>query len=571
MAEGGALRELITLFQLGVDSKELEEGERKLQGFLGSVRKVGEVVAEAFAVHLVKDFFQEQIEGAAHVADLAERLDVSAAALNTFGVVAADAGVDFDSAAQSLGFLQKTLGEAETKGGEAAAALRRLGISAQDAAGKELPDLLGDIADGLSKLPDQNQRAAAAMAIFGRQGRALLPILSKGRGAVAGMTEEARELTAGLGDDYYAAAKAAGDESTRFGFALQTIKARVTASVLPGITKLLITMKKAAIEVIDFTKRTYVLRTAMIALAGAAGYKLLATLASLGKALGLLKPTILETVAAMIKFAAPLLIAAALYLVFDELFTLMKGGKTVIGDTLNELTGSTDAATEAAVYLNAIWSALPKVLIGIGGIVEGVVVGALVEAWDVAKLIAKTLQDISDLDFDSMKTDFAESMNEMKTDAAKFGDVITRAAGDFAGGGDEGITQARNGGASWEAILAGQRAPGGLHPDAVAAGVPGYLSNARFPKGKPGGFNVIADALGAPAPPIVAKRTRASLPGASAVAGAASAPVVNQTNTFHTTVNTTADPDRTGKAVGQGLATPLQKATNNALIAQRRP
>ena len=192
-SSSGALREIIALFSLNVDDKGLKRGEREVQGFLKGIRQVGEVVAEAFAVEYLKDFFKEQIEGAAHVQGLAEQLNVSAASLKQFGIVAAGAGVDFDTAAQSLGFLQKNLGDAETKGGEAGAAFARLGIDAKKAANMPLPQLLGDVAEGLSKLPNQNQQAAAAMAIFGRQGRQLLPILRQGRAGIEGMTEEAKE------------------------------------------------------------------------------------------------------------------------------------------------------------------------------------------------------------------------------------------------------------------------------------------------------------------------------------------------------------------------------------------
>jgi hypothetical protein len=356
-SSSGALREIIALFSLDVDDKGLKRGEHEVQGFLKGLRQVGEVVAEAFAVEYLKDFFKEQIEGAAHVQDLAERLNVSAASLKEFGIVASGAGVDFDTAAQSLGFLQKNLGEAETKGGEAGAAFARLGIDAKKAANIPLPQLLGDVAEGLSKLPNQNQQAAAAMAIFGRSGRQLLPMLRQGRAGIEGMTEEAKELAGGLGDDYYEAAKKAREEGEGFGFALESIRARVTLVALPAITWLLNSLKKGAISFIDFTKHTYFLKTAMIALGVGGALKLVSTLMKVGKQLDLLKPSFGETIKAIWGFAAPIIVVAALYLAFDELYTLVHGGKTVLGDVVDAWVGDSRAHIALALLLQDVWSA----------------------------------------------------------------------------------------------------------------------------------------------------------------------------------------------------------------------
>ena len=555
-SSSGALREIIALFSLGVDDEELKRGEREVQGFLKGVRQVGEVVAEAFAVHLVKDFFKEQIEAAAHVQDLAERLDVSAASLKEFGIVAAGAGVDFDSAAQSLGFLQKNLGEAETKGGEAGAAFARLGIDAKKAANMPLPQLLGDVAEGLSKLPNQNQQAAAAMAIFGRQGRQLLPILRQGRAGIEGMTEEAKELTAGLGDDYYEAAKKAREEGERFGFALETIRARVTLAVLPGITKLLLSLKKGAISFIEFTKHTYFLKTAMIALGVGGALKLIATLGKVGKALGLLKPTIGETIAALWKFAAPLVIAAALYLVFDEFYTLMHGGKTVIGDVLNELTGDTDASTKFAIKLNEIWSAIPGVMKGVGEILAGVIIPFFTETWDICVGIGKILEDVATLHFDDIGKDFSDTMNTMKKDAATAAKTIKDGWKDVTNpGGDSGaIAAARAAGVRNSDILAAQNNGKGLNiAQALAATKEG---NER---------KIAAEIHYGGKRAIAAKEAAAK--------GDLYSPNftvhVNQTNHFASGGEDAAK--KVGKATGQGVATAAQKATNNARINLRQP
>ena len=100
---------------------------------------------------------------------MADKLDVSASSLKEFGIVAQSSGVDFDAAANSLGHLSKNLGEAQVKGGDTAAAFARLGVHIKDAHGAARPlmDVVEDVAEGLSRLPNQQQRATYAMQILG--------------------------------------------------------------------------------------------------------------------------------------------------------------------------------------------------------------------------------------------------------------------------------------------------------------------------------------------------------------------------------------------------------------------
>jgi hypothetical protein len=72
---------------------------------------------------------------------------------------------------------------------EAANALVRLGIGVKDASGKIRPleEILGDLAERFTKLPDGPQKTAAAMELFGRAaGPRMIPLLNQGR---AGMQE----------------------------------------------------------------------------------------------------------------------------------------------------------------------------------------------------------------------------------------------------------------------------------------------------------------------------------------------------------------------------------------------
>jgi hypothetical protein len=554
MAEGGgALRELLALFSLSVDSEELEKGAKKVEGFVGKLKAVGTAVAEAFAVTLVKDFFEEQIEGAAHIQDLAERLDVSATALKEFSIVAAGAGVGLDEAAKSLGFLSANLGKARLGSKESAEAFAKLGVKTKDAHGNAIPlmDVVGDVAEQLSRLPDQQKRAAYAMELFGKEGKALLPVLAQDKEKLKEMLEEAHELGGGLGDEYYEDAKKAREESEKLGFVWDTIKSKITLTLLPVITRMLINFKKLALEFVDFTKRTYFLRTALIFLTGLMGYKFATSVTTMLKALGLLKPSIMETIAALWKFALPILIIAALYLVFDDLFTLMKGGKSVIGDLLDKLFGL-GAGAAYGLFLNAVIIDSIRFFKDLAILLVGGVLGAIVAVGEAVVALGQALFHLSQGQFDKIGKDFTGGFKNTKD----IFDAVAEAGNDLVAGPSTALDklQALNkAGIGTEELLKAVNGPQG----AAILG-PGPAVNPAIVGGGPGRH-----------PTSFTRDAEAPATGlpAYALGPAGGPPVVNQTNTFNTTVHAPAGSDAKaiGQATGQGVATSQEKATNNAV------
>lgn len=567
MAEGGALRELLALFSIDVPTEELEHGKKEIQGLIGGIKKLGEVVAEAFAVHLVKEFFEEQIEGAAHIQDLANRLDISATSLTEFGQVAQQAGVDLDSAAHSLGFLSMNLGKARLQGGETAAAFQKLGVHTKNADGssRDLLDVVGDVAEGLSRLPDQQIRAAYAMQFFGRQGKDLLPILAQDKEALQEQIKEAKILSSALGDDYYAQAKKAREAGEGFGDAMTVIKAKITQAVLPTIIRTLGWMKKQALSFIDLTKRTYILKTGMIALSVVAGVKLVSSLMKVFKVLGLLKPTIGETVVAMLEFAAPLLIAAGLYLVFDEFYTLMKGGKTIIGDTLNELTGDTEASAKAALFLRAGWSDAVDGAKDFAAILAGVLIPILYSVWEVCVGLGNVLADV-------FTGNFGAVAGDIKASTEKISDAIEAGKKTISDAWNEPVVK----GSAVDALQ--KKLAQGANPTALNDSANGKTRQPLLIQRGNGPTKAASDspqaATALKAFKVEQKDAATFRPpqGLQSPGQKASAPgpvTINQTNHFAPGTDKEGA-DRVGKATGQGVATAQQKATNNALQGVRR-
>jgi hypothetical protein len=91
-----------------------------------------------------------------------------------------------------LMFLNRSLFQAGEGSESAKHALANIGIK-NPAAIKDVSEAIGDIADKIKSMPQQ-QQIGAAMAAFGRGGAAMLPMLRKGSEGIRELIEEGKDL-----------------------------------------------------------------------------------------------------------------------------------------------------------------------------------------------------------------------------------------------------------------------------------------------------------------------------------------------------------------------------------------
>jgi lambda family phage tail tape measure protein len=137
--------------------------------------------------------------------DLSQRTGVSVEALAKFKKAAATSGTDIDNVAKSLGRLSKGMFEAAATGkGKAADALNALGISAKDAAGniKSADAVTLEIANRFKAMPDGVTKTALAMALFGKSGAEMIPMLNMGGAAIDSLSVKMTKAFAEKADEY---------------------------------------------------------------------------------------------------------------------------------------------------------------------------------------------------------------------------------------------------------------------------------------------------------------------------------------------------------------------------------
>jgi ABC-type transporter Mla subunit MlaD len=173
--------------------------------------------------------------------DLAQRTGVSVEALAKFKKAASTTGTDLGNVAKSLGKLSKGLYEtAQTGKGQAAEALKSLGISATDAAGKlkSADQVTLEIADKFKNMPDRVRKTALAVQLFGKSGAEMIPMLNMGGDAIDKLKVKMTAAFAEKADQY-------SDKMTVLNGKVGGLAAGLTVALLPaldlmvtGVTKL---------------------------------------------------------------------------------------------------------------------------------------------------------------------------------------------------------------------------------------------------------------------------------------------------------------------------------------------
>ncbi len=166
---------------------------------------------------------------------LAQKTGVSVEALSGLRYAAELSDVSAESLTKALKKLSVSLFDAKTGGEEGGAALKALGIRVTDASGpiRATEEVLLDLADRFSSLPDSAEKAALAVRLFGRDGLSLIPMLNLGRDGLTAMMEEAKRLGLVLSASAARAAEEFNDNLKRLNAVTEGVTRQFGAALLP--------------------------------------------------------------------------------------------------------------------------------------------------------------------------------------------------------------------------------------------------------------------------------------------------------------------------------------------------
>lgn len=147
-------------------------------------------------------------------------------------------GVSFEQLTGAMGKLaQASAGSLRSATSEQALAFKALGVEVQRADGmlKDNRALLGEVANRFAAMENSTEKTALAMAIFGRAGKQLIPMLNQGEAGLQAMGDEAERLGIVIDTQTGLRAEAFNDTLNRMGKVMKGVMTEITAGALPTL------------------------------------------------------------------------------------------------------------------------------------------------------------------------------------------------------------------------------------------------------------------------------------------------------------------------------------------------
>ena len=166
---------------------------------------------------------------------LSQKTGVSVEALTALDYAAKLSDVSTEGMTKALQKLSVAMFDTQINGVEGSAALRALGVSATDVNGQIRPteQVLLDLADKFSAMPDGADKAALAVKLFGKEGLAIIPFLNQGREGITALMEEAQRLGLVMSEDVARASEVFNDNLTRLSAIFVGVQRQIGAAVIP--------------------------------------------------------------------------------------------------------------------------------------------------------------------------------------------------------------------------------------------------------------------------------------------------------------------------------------------------
>ena len=199
-----------------------------------AVAGFGAAIAGSAIVGGLGAIVKRSIDAGDELFNLQAKTGIAASALIGLGNAAKLADVDQSTLGKGLTKLSVNLVKAAEGNDGLAQKFKALGVSVKDANGQVVPadKALKQIADRFADMPDGAQKAAAAVALFGKSGADLIPLLNEGAASMDKFTYK-------VGDDFAARSDLFNDTITTLGIQTQGFGLELTDALLPALQSIL--------------------------------------------------------------------------------------------------------------------------------------------------------------------------------------------------------------------------------------------------------------------------------------------------------------------------------------------
>ena len=195
-----------------------------------AVAGFGAAIAGSAVVAGLTAVVKTAVDAGDELFNLQAKTGVAANALIAIGNAAKLADVDMGTLGKGLTKLNVNLVKAAEGNEDLSRKFQALGVSVKGADGQVVSSdkALKQIADRFADMPDGAQKAAAAVAIFGKSGAELIPLLNEGAASM-------EKFTYKVGEDFAARSDLFNDTITELGIKTQGFGAELTDALLPAL------------------------------------------------------------------------------------------------------------------------------------------------------------------------------------------------------------------------------------------------------------------------------------------------------------------------------------------------
>lgn len=244
---------------------------------VGNIAKnvgLGLLAAGATAATGIAVLTKGAIDNADALYEQGQQLAISTENLSAYHYASSMSGLETEKFNGFLNKLNSTMGNAYDGVGKGAEAFKMLGVELVDSQGnmRSNSDVLLDLADAFSRLPDSVEKSALAQDIFGKSGAAMLPFLNNGRDGIKSLTDEAERFGLVVDSTTAEAANRFNDELDKLGKAADGIGNKFAAAALPALIKFseFLSDPKTQAAAGEFAAKIFELREELLTFKGAA-------------------------------------------------------------------------------------------------------------------------------------------------------------------------------------------------------------------------------------------------------------------------------------------------------------
>jgi hypothetical protein len=208
-----------------------------------SIKRTVEGIGAAIGIGLGASEFKEWINGSIEAADqaikMSQKIGIATESIAGLASAAQKSNIDVQAFQASMVKLSNNAAQAANGVKNQAASFAALGISVKDAEGnlKSSDALLEELADKFSKYADGTTKTAAAVAFFGKQGAALIPMLNGGSEAIKRQIELTQQLGASFTQEGAANAEKFKDTMSDLSLVSKGLGNTIAQALLPSLNE----------------------------------------------------------------------------------------------------------------------------------------------------------------------------------------------------------------------------------------------------------------------------------------------------------------------------------------------